>query len=160
MAIKYNIDVPLIELITGTDDEICRPYHYNFYLISKDGTFPKVILLKQRTLPDNFLQTYTKFLFLHPKYEPQDNGAYADLSKDGESSFKTLFIKPIILKANQLPSTVQLKTILKNDVVNALLTLGKTEDTKLSPKKTKGNKSSTSEDINLITPQKKLTNQR
>ena len=51
---KYSINVPLVEPVKGTDDNICRRYQYNFYLIPNDVTFQKVILLDQRTLLDFF----------------------------------------------------------------------------------------------------------
>ena len=43
---KYDINVPLIELIEETDEEISQQFHYNFYLIPKDGKFPKVMHFK------------------------------------------------------------------------------------------------------------------
>ena len=116
---KYCINVPLIELVKGKNDNICRPYRYNFYLIPTDGTYPKVMLLKQTTLPNSFLKSYPKFLFSHPKYEPSENGVYAKLSKDKESPFKTLFVKFTLFRENLGIPTVPSKKPLQNDASNS-----------------------------------------
>ena len=118
-------------------------------MIPKDGTFPKVMLLKQTTLLDSFLESYPKCLFSPPKYEPLENGVNAKLSKDKESSLKTLFVKFSTFKENQGILTVPSKTALQNDayiskqdntgeltrIENTLLTLHRTENKELTSNK-------------------------
>ena len=55
-ATKYDINVPLIELIEHKNGEFNQPFYHNFYLIPKYGKVSKVMDAMKKILPDTFLK--------------------------------------------------------------------------------------------------------